>query len=413
MVRVSGDATKVLAVAAIGLTLCGCTAFRQALGTAKNPPDEFTVLTKAPLVIPPDFNLRPPQPGAAARNEPDPDVQAREALFPQNAQAQAALLGAGFSEGERFLLTRTNALAVDSNIRRRVTADAGQEDLGADFAQRLLSQPAGTAAVTPAAPEAPAPVEVQAAVTPAAPPAPVEVQATAPPAPAPVEVQAAAPSAAPPAPAPVVIAAAPPVPPELAAAPPVPQQPAAAPAPAAPPDLAQPLPDAVPQPAGELTLAGSATPQDSAVFDAPGMPGVRMMAPIPDSAPPPQPAAAPPTVVASVAAPPAVAALAPAPAGGGFVLQIGAYRTEQSATSGLRALNARSQTLSQLEQGIQVVDLGADGTVYRVQAGRFADRPSAASACEALKLEGVECFVADLTSSDSPASGQASLSPGG
>jgi hypothetical protein len=146
MVRVNWDATKVMAVAAIGLTLCGCTAFRQALGTAKNPPDEFTVLTKAPLVIPPDFNLRPPQPGAAARNEPDPDVQAREALFPQDAQAAAAALGTQYSEGEKFLLTRTNALAVDPNIRRRVTSDAGQEDLGPDFATRLLDQPAGTPA---------------------------------------------------------------------------------------------------------------------------------------------------------------------------------------------------------------------------------------------------------------------------
>ena len=150
MARFTLDATKLIALAAIGLTLCGCTAFRTAIGATKNPPDEFTVLTKAPLVIPPDFNLRPPQPGAAARNEPNPDIQAREALFPQNAAAQAAALGAEYSEGEKFLLTRTNALAVDPNIRRSVTTDVGQEDLGLDFAQRLLNQPAGTAP-TPAA----------------------------------------------------------------------------------------------------------------------------------------------------------------------------------------------------------------------------------------------------------------------
>jgi hypothetical protein len=56
--------------------------------------------------------------------------------------------GAEYSEGEKFLLTRTNALTVDPNIRRRVTTDVGQEDLGPDFATRLLNQPAGT---TPAA----------------------------------------------------------------------------------------------------------------------------------------------------------------------------------------------------------------------------------------------------------------------
>ena len=110
MARLTLDATKLLAIAAIGLTLCGCNAFRQAIGAAKNPPDEFTVLTKAPLVIPPDFNLRPPQPGAAARNEPDSDALAREALFPQNAAAQAAALGTEYSEGEKFLLKRQNAI---------------------------------------------------------------------------------------------------------------------------------------------------------------------------------------------------------------------------------------------------------------------------------------------------------------
>jgi hypothetical protein len=166
MSRFTLDATKVVAIAAVGLTLTGCTAFRTAIGATKNPPDEFTIVTKAPLVIPPDFNLRPPQPGAAARNEPDPDGLARDALFPQNGTGQAAALGTEYSEGEKFLLTRTNALTVDPNIRRRVTTDVGQEDLGPEFANRLLNQPAGT---TPAAAQAQA---GSTTATPAATPAP-------------------------------------------------------------------------------------------------------------------------------------------------------------------------------------------------------------------------------------------------
>ena len=136
--------TALVVILGAGLALEGCQSLKEATGATKTAPDEFTVLTKAPLVIPPDFNLRPPQPGAAARNEPDSDALAREALFPQNAAAQAASLGTEYSEGEKFLLTRTNALTVDPNIRRRVTSDVGQEDLGPDFAQRLLNQPAGT-----------------------------------------------------------------------------------------------------------------------------------------------------------------------------------------------------------------------------------------------------------------------------
>src|SRR4029079_15263251 len=116
----------------------GCWAFRGGTGAGKTPPDEFTVVTKAPLVIPPDYNLRPPQPGAAARNEPDPDAQARDPLCPQGAAAQAAALGTAYSDGEKLLLTKSNALAVDPDIRRGISSDVGQEDQGPGLAHRLL-----------------------------------------------------------------------------------------------------------------------------------------------------------------------------------------------------------------------------------------------------------------------------------
>lgn len=55
-----------LAVASIfGLVLLpGCSDFRVALGIDRVGPDEFAVESRAPLTIPPDFDLRPPQPGA-------------------------------------------------------------------------------------------------------------------------------------------------------------------------------------------------------------------------------------------------------------------------------------------------------------------------------------------------------------
>ena len=155
------------AVFGLGLALMGCESVRQATGVAKLPPDEFTVLTKAPLILPPDFNLRPPQPGVASRNDPDADESGRAALFPQSAAAAAAALGANYSDGEKLLLTKTNALNVDPNIRRSITGDAGQEDQGPAFAQRVLFQGAGAAPAQPAA-NAPA-----AAAAPAATPRPM------------------------------------------------------------------------------------------------------------------------------------------------------------------------------------------------------------------------------------------------
>jgi len=44
-------------------------------------PDEFAVARQAPLVIPPDFSLTPPQPGAARANDVSPNAQALDALF--------------------------------------------------------------------------------------------------------------------------------------------------------------------------------------------------------------------------------------------------------------------------------------------------------------------------------------------
>jgi hypothetical protein len=129
---------KLAAILGTALVLIGCQALRQATGLTKQSPDEFTILTKSPLVIPPDFNLRPPQPGIAARYEVDPAEQAQRALFPQSAVTRAAALGDSYSDGEKLLLSKTNALAVDPRIRRIITADAGQEDQGPEFAQKVL-----------------------------------------------------------------------------------------------------------------------------------------------------------------------------------------------------------------------------------------------------------------------------------
>mgnify|MGYP001219156714 CR=1 FL=1 len=41
--------------------LIGCgSELAKVLGTDKMPPDEFTILTKPNLIIPPEYNLRPP-----------------------------------------------------------------------------------------------------------------------------------------------------------------------------------------------------------------------------------------------------------------------------------------------------------------------------------------------------------------
>lgn len=179
-------------VAGLGgaMLLSGCQSIREATGAAKTPPDEFTVLTKSPLVIPPDFNLRPPQPGIASRNDPDAGETGGNLNLPQGG-ATAASLGATYSDGEKLLLTKTNALSVDPNIRKTITTDVGLEDQGPGFAQKVLFQgadPPKPAAMSGAtgvmAPAASAPAAAMPAATPPATAAAPAMPATAP-APAP------------------------------------------------------------------------------------------------------------------------------------------------------------------------------------------------------------------------------------
>ena len=56
-----------LALALAAATLTGCAGIGKALGSGKNPPDEFAIATKAPLVVPPEYALRPPKPAPPAQ----------------------------------------------------------------------------------------------------------------------------------------------------------------------------------------------------------------------------------------------------------------------------------------------------------------------------------------------------------
>ncbi|MGC2414009.1 MAG: DUF3035 domain-containing protein [Stellaceae bacterium] len=71
-----------LAVACLSasLVLPGCTGFRQAIGLDRVGPDEFAVESRAPLTIPPEFDLRPPQPGAPRPQEATAADKARKVI---------------------------------------------------------------------------------------------------------------------------------------------------------------------------------------------------------------------------------------------------------------------------------------------------------------------------------------------
>ncbi len=107
-------AVAFLALVALG----GCSGVRENLGLVRKPPDEFTVVRKPPLVIPPNFSLRPPRTGSEAAEEADAAKKARSALIGDTARRPPATARpAGGSTGEQALLTRARATGVDPAIR--------------------------------------------------------------------------------------------------------------------------------------------------------------------------------------------------------------------------------------------------------------------------------------------------------
>jgi len=123
-------------ISAVAVSAGGCSSLKRAMGLEKVSPDEFAIVTKAPLVIPPDYNLRPPQPGAVRNELEDPQVAAQNALFGPEATPVADGI---VTAGEYSLLDNTGAADADPQIRTILVSEASsltQKDRG--FTDRLL-----------------------------------------------------------------------------------------------------------------------------------------------------------------------------------------------------------------------------------------------------------------------------------
>jgi hypothetical protein len=151
-------ARAVAAIALIGgaAALSGCQSASHALGLAKVTPDEFRVVSKAPLTLPPDYALRPPAPGEPRAQELEPQSAAREALIGQR-QAEVR------SDGEKLLVAKAGGDKADPLIRYVVDDEFGaiaHKDKG--FADWVIfwkkGQPAVGAEMAQAA-DTPAPID--------------------------------------------------------------------------------------------------------------------------------------------------------------------------------------------------------------------------------------------------------------
>ena len=97
-----------ISTALLASTVAGCTSFG-----GSTSPDEFRVVKKAPLVVPPDYNLRPPEPGQGLPFEVDPTRAGTASAFGTD-------IGQDASASERALVAAAGANAVSPVVREQV-----------------------------------------------------------------------------------------------------------------------------------------------------------------------------------------------------------------------------------------------------------------------------------------------------
>lgn len=111
-----------LALACAALLASGCSSLRSIAGLDKDAPDEFQVVQRAPLSMPPDFGLRAPDPGAPRPQETTTTDRARQIVIDRQVAPGESKVRPieGRSVGEAALLKQAGATGSNTDIRRQV-----------------------------------------------------------------------------------------------------------------------------------------------------------------------------------------------------------------------------------------------------------------------------------------------------
>ncbi len=127
-------ATSAVALAVVSLSACGL------FDLARDGPNEFDVVTYAPLTLPPDFGLRPPDSESDSRPQNDPRNQARQILTTGSTDSSSAPdADQPVSEGEQALLEKAGALSPEPGIRSIIDHESSRVEEKRLLIDRLIS----------------------------------------------------------------------------------------------------------------------------------------------------------------------------------------------------------------------------------------------------------------------------------
>lgn len=128
MKRQTARTAGIFLVLMMAFSLGACDSVKRAVSGGKKAPDEFAVYKRPPLSLPPDYALRPPEPGREQLETFSPRDQARAAMLRRPVQAQPL---AETTPGLTVLMDKMGTADADPAIRTivdRETLALSEED---------------------------------------------------------------------------------------------------------------------------------------------------------------------------------------------------------------------------------------------------------------------------------------------
>lgn len=113
-------ATCGLLVGTLALGACG-QGVKKTLGLERNVPDEFAVVGRAPLTLPPNYQLVAPQPGAQRPQEQSATNTARGLVL--RSETSAPKVVSGLSGAENALLNKAGTQQANPHIRTQLATE--------------------------------------------------------------------------------------------------------------------------------------------------------------------------------------------------------------------------------------------------------------------------------------------------
>ena len=128
----------IVMVMSLPIVLTGCgSELAKVLGTDKLPPDEFTILTKPNLIIPPEYNLRPPAEGEVRPTPQQPSRELQALLFNNSNSAD------DFSQSEINLMTGSDVAESIPNIKEVLDSEMRDvEEVNENLKTQIINSPA-------------------------------------------------------------------------------------------------------------------------------------------------------------------------------------------------------------------------------------------------------------------------------